>query len=116
MALPHSIAAQKGHLAVVQYLVVQYLVQHGADKEKSTNDGGTPLFIAAQNDQAMVVQYLMQQGADKNKVTDDDYTPLFSAAVKGHSTVVQYLVRQCWCNSSRCCYCHGPKCVGEVSP
>ena len=34
-------AAEKGHLAVVQYLVEQ-----GADKEKACDTGHTPLYVA----------------------------------------------------------------------
>jgi len=38
---PIFVAAQNGHLGVVQYLNEQ-----GADKEKANNNGASPLFIA----------------------------------------------------------------------
>ena len=48
---PLFLAAQLGHLEVVQYLV-----QQGADKNKATNDGFTPLFSAALKGHLAVVQ------------------------------------------------------------
>ena len=52
------IAAQEGHLSIVQYLV-----QQGADKNKATPEGVTPLFVAIHQDRTAVVNYLREQGA-----------------------------------------------------
>ena len=56
--------------------VMQHLIQQGADKDKTTNDGCTPLYIAAHEGRLEVVQYLVQQGADKDKARDNVVTPL----------------------------------------
>ena len=55
---PLLMAAGKGHLPVVQYLV-----QQGADKNKAANDGATPLRIAIQQGHSAVADYLRDQGA-----------------------------------------------------
>ena len=80
-------AAQNGHLAVVQYLI-----QQGADKNKAKNNGTTPLIIAAQEGQLKVVQCLVQQGADKGKTREDGADP--AATSLGQLDVVRQLVQQ----------------------
>jgi ankyrin repeat protein len=88
---PLLIAAQKGHLEVVKYLVTQ----GQAAVNQATNDGATPLLIAAQKGHLEVVKYLVAQGkADVNQAYEDSATPLFVAAQEGHLEVVKYLVAQ----------------------
>ena len=53
---PFLIAAENGHLAVVQCLL-----EHGADKDKTTNEGASPLYTAAQQGHLPVVQFLLEQ-------------------------------------------------------
>ena len=74
--------------------ICQYLLQHGADKEKTANNGSTPLYMAAQYGHLPVVQVLVEQGADKDKVNNEGASPLFIAAEKGYLPVVQFLVEQ----------------------
>ena len=58
---PLLIAADEGHLEVVQFLV-----ECGANKDQGrTNDGATPLFMAAQNGHLEVVRFLVESGANK---------------------------------------------------
>ena len=52
------LAADEGHLPVVQYLCEQ-----GSDKEASSHIGFTPLHVAALSVHLPVVQYLREQGA-----------------------------------------------------
>jgi ankyrin repeat protein len=42
---------------------VQLLVSEGADKEKATSDGGTPLLVACHQGHLEVVQLLVSEGA-----------------------------------------------------
>lgn len=48
----------------------------GADKDKATEDGRTPLFIAAESNHPSVAVMLLEAGADKDRATDDGRTPL----------------------------------------
>ena len=68
------------------------LIEAGADVNKATDVGATPLYIAAQNGHEAVVRALIELGADINKAKDDGWTPLFIAAEKGHETVVRALI------------------------
>ena len=81
----HS-ASAKGHL-----VVVQCLLDAGADKEKAA-DGATPLHVAALVGHHAVVQCLLDAGADKEKADSDGFTPLHLAALLGHQGVVQCLL------------------------
>ena len=61
-----SQAAFQGHVELVQCLV-----EAGAEKDLSTDDGTTPLTEAARWDHVEVVRYLLEAGADKNKARTD---------------------------------------------
>ena len=87
-ATPLFIAAQKGHLEVVRFLVVS-----GANKDQGKTDKGeTPLFVAAENGHLEVVRLLVMSGANKDQGrTDSGATPLFIAAENGRLEVVRFL-------------------------
>jgi len=56
---------------------LQCLVSNGGNvNAKTTNDGSTPLHLAALFAYAEVLQYLISQGADVNAKDNDDKTPL----------------------------------------
>ena len=57
-----------------------------------SNDGATPLFIAAQNGHLEIVQFLVESGANKDQgTTNDGATPVFIAAQNGHLEIVRVL-------------------------
>ncbi|XP_078608281.1 uncharacterized protein LOC144880137 isoform X2 [Branchiostoma floridae x Branchiostoma japonicum] len=115
------IAAQEGHMEVVQQLleagaelndtdqdgctplymaasknhvdVVQQLLKAGAEVDKAKQDGTTPLSTAAQNGHVEVVQQLLKAGAEVNKADEEGFTPLYVAAQEGHVEVVQQLLK-----------------------
>ena len=64
-ATPLWIAAQEGHLDVVQHLV-----EVGAHKDQATNYGATPLCIAAQEGHLDVVRHLVEVGAHKDQAKE----------------------------------------------
>ena len=84
-----QLAAQNGHLEVVQFLV-----ESGAKKDQGrTDDGSTPLFIAAENGHLEVVRFLVESGANTDQCrTSDGAMPLVIALQQGHLEVVQFLV------------------------
>ena len=84
-----NLAASEGHAPIVEYLL-----QHGAEKDKADCIGMTALFLAAQNGRLQVVQCLAQLGADKNKAEEGGCSPLYVAVHQGHLPVVQYLLQQ----------------------
>jgi hypothetical protein len=69
-------------------------VDAGATVDQATTDNGTtPLYIAAQNGHSDVVRMLVDTGADVNQAkTDDGSTPLLMAVQEGHVDVVRMLV------------------------
>jgi len=48
-------------------VVLHYLVEHGADINKESNNGCTPLFSAYQEGHITVVKYLVEHGANIKK-------------------------------------------------
>lgn len=116
------VAAENGHLEVVQYLkeqganieaknkggdtpfilsaakghleVVKYLYEQGANIEMASSRGITPLWCAAYYDHLEVVKYLKEQGANIEAVDNEGRTSLMCAAQYGHQEVVDYLKKQ----------------------
>ena len=86
---PLHIASQFGHVEVMQYLL-----EHGADKEKANDNGATPLYVAAQYGYVATAQCLVEHGADKDKADEYGTSPLSIAAKGGFVEVVQCLVER----------------------
>ena len=72
--------------------VVQTLLSHGADVNKSDMFGWTALFVAAEQGNVEVVQALLSHGAEVNKSDKDGWTALFLAAEQGNVEVVRALL------------------------
>ena len=69
--------------------VVRTLLEHGANKDQTDNDGDTPLHLAADWGHAEVVRILLQYGADKDQTSNDGDTPL-QLAVEGNQFAYRY--------------------------
>lgn len=93
---PLLIAARRGHLDVVEYLVDNC----GASVEASgsvhfdgeTIEGAPPLWAASAAGHLAVVRSLLRRGASVNRTTRTNSTPLRAACFDGHLDVVRYLV------------------------
>ena len=72
--------------------VVEKLIAAGADVDKAeTNDGCTPLWIAAQDGHPAIVSKLLQHGANKAIRSWQNETPLEAAQRMNHAAVVTLL-------------------------
>ena len=72
---------------------VQWLIRHGAKVNAKSNNGITPLLVAAES-LPEVVDTLIQKKADVNAArTDSKLTPLIAAASNGHTEAVKSLIK-----------------------
>ncbi|EQC25948.1 TKL protein kinase [Saprolegnia diclina VS20] len=118
---PLFVAAQNGHLDVVEVLVctgkasvdvafegetplftaakhghahiIERLLLAGADVHHANNDGLSILHVAAANGHDSVVMSLLAAGANLVQSAQTGDTPLHAAVVEGHTTVVQLLLK-----------------------
>ncbi|KAK7500175.1 hypothetical protein BaRGS_00008722 [Batillaria attramentaria] len=91
MAAPMSAVATAA--ASGDIVAVQQLVKQGADVNQRSNDGMTPLAIAAFWGYADIVKVLLDNRANINMSnTGTLWTPLHCAAFQGHGKVIMYLM------------------------
>jgi len=72
--------------------LVKLLIEHGANINKKSNNGQTPLFYACHKGHENIVKYLVEKGADINKESNDGCTPLYNSYQEKHENTVKYLV------------------------
>ncbi len=84
---PLMVAAQKGHLPIVEKLLAI-----GAYIDSWDSRGRMPLFHAAERGYDSVVEKLLAAGADINTADFAGWTPLRVAAWKGHASIVEKLL------------------------
>ncbi|ORX83690.1 hypothetical protein BCR32DRAFT_192423, partial [Anaeromyces robustus] len=60
-------ACQSGNITIIKYLI-----EHGANVNKETNDF-TPLIAACQNGNNTIIKYLIEHGANVNKKIEVQY-------------------------------------------
>ena len=85
-ATPAFVAAENGHLEVLQFLKAS-----GCNVETANNDGATPAWKAARNGHLKVLQFLKASGCNLRTADNDGWTPAFIAAQNGHLEVLQFL-------------------------
>lgn len=74
------------------FLVVDLLLQHGADINRPSSNGSTPLLSVCSLDRAEMVQWLVWRGADINRVNHDGATCLMGAV--RNRTTCEYLLKE----------------------
>ena len=80
-------ACKQGHLSVCQLLL-----HHGADPKLRTEDGSTPLMLAAATGCHGLVEFLLGVcSAHINERNEDGFTPLDIAKYYKHTAVVELL-------------------------
>jgi len=84
---PLGVAAARGHLAVMAYLL-----NRGADASTAGLDGLTPLMRAAANGHAKAVRMLLKAGADVDTTDPEGRTALAHAALEGELSTVKTLL------------------------
>ena len=84
-----SLAAASGG----QLKVLKWLLENRCPVDEATDEGATPLYLAAQNGHGAVVRAPIQAGADVDKASNDGLTLLYIAAYDGRETVVRALIK-----------------------
>jgi len=74
--------------------MVKYVVEQGADINKTNENYETPFFYACERGNKTIVKYLVEQGANINEEKGNGETPLFYAIKSGNEIIVKYLVEQ----------------------
>ena len=71
---------------------MRILIEHKASVNVQSQNGFTPLYMAAQEDHDGVVRQLLAAAANQSLATEDGFTPLAVALQQGHDKVVAVLL------------------------
>lgn len=71
---------------------VRILLEAGANPDLLSEDGHTPLTVAAYNDNATIAELLLSHNCDVNLPSVHGYMPLHFAAWEGHTKIVKMLL------------------------
>jgi len=76
-------------------LIVQLLLNSGAEKDKVNSDGWSAIHLSIIKNQPVVMSLLLDAGCDKELHTRDlEMTPLLLAASNGHLKIVEELLQR----------------------
>ncbi|XP_074138405.1 ankyrin repeat and death domain-containing protein 1B isoform X7 [Sminthopsis crassicaudata] len=84
---PFLLAAEKGHIEMIEKFIILNLLTSEKDKE-----GNTALHLAAKHGHTNVVEMLITQGQEINEPNEDGETPFFLAAAGGHKECSKLLL------------------------
>ena len=87
-----KLLSEKMLFLILQEAVVKILVEHGGAVNVQSQNGFTPLYMAAQENHDGVVRFLLSSGANQSLATEDGFTPLAVALQQGHDKVVAVLL------------------------
>ena len=85
---PLMIAALMGHVEIVKFLL-----EMGADPNRTNAQKNTPLMFAAKRGNAAIVKNLIEKGADVNAQNTDCKSSLMHAAIAGHLEATNILLK-----------------------
>ena len=74
-----------------QLKVLKWLLENSCPWDEATDDGTTPLYIAAREGHEASVRTMIEADADVNKAVDEDVTSLFIATEKEYAAIVQII-------------------------
>ena len=66
---------------------MKILIENGSSVNVQSQNGFTPLYMAAQENHDTVVRHLLGAGANPSLATEDGFTPLAVALQQGHDKV-----------------------------
>lgn len=88
------VAASRGHLKIVEALLVEYGIEVDIAYYDDGNAGETALIKAVKNNRPKIVEFLLQKGADIRSPFEKNGENILHLAIKeGHSEVVELLVK-----------------------
>jgi len=85
--LPIEEAAMHKH-----YIIVEALLDAGADVNARNRNNCIPLHFAATNGSTDIARILLEHGANVNASGNDNYTPLHAASTQGNVEMVKFLI------------------------
>ncbi|XP_062995092.1 ankyrin repeat and protein kinase domain-containing protein 1 [Elgaria multicarinata webbii] len=71
---------------------MKFLLRQGADVNKKTAWGSTPLILAVQKESLEIISLLIQHGADVNMTDEDGWSPLHFVAQNGDDRIARLLL------------------------
>ena len=88
--------------SINHFMMVQLLIEHGANVNHTSQTNSTPLRSACFNGNLDMVRYLVEHGADIHIAKHNNDTNLAVAVFRQHLQVVRYLVENLACDVNVC--------------
>lgn len=88
--------------SINHFLMVQLLVEHGANVNHTSKTNSTPLRSACFNGNLQMVRYLVAHGGNVHIAKHNNDTNLAVAVFRQHTSVVKYLVEELGCDVNIC--------------